>query len=128
MAIRIPIISDFDSKGLDKAVKQFEQLKTSGEKAQFALEKAALPAGLALAALGASAVVATKAAIDDAAAQEQLAGVLERQTGQRRHKLSKPKNLLVGCRGRQRLPTTSYARRCRRWSMRPVICRARNSC
>lgn len=81
MAIRIPIISDFDSKGLDRAVRQFEQLETKGEKAQFALEKAAGPAGVALLALGGAAVFATKAAIDDAAAQEQLAGVLQRQTG-----------------------------------------------
>lgn len=81
MAIRIPIISDFDSKGLEKAVKQFEQLETKGEKAQFALEKAAAPAGVALLALGGAAIFATKAAIEDAAAQEQLAGVLERQTG-----------------------------------------------
>jgi len=81
MAIRIPIISDFDSKGLEKAVKQFEQLETKGEKAQFALEKAAAPAGVALLALGGAAAFATKAAIEDAAAQEQLAGVLERQTG-----------------------------------------------
>ena len=44
MAIRIPIISDFDSRGVEKAVKQFEQLKTTGERAQFGLEKAALPA------------------------------------------------------------------------------------
>lgn len=96
MAIRIPIISDFDSKGLDKAVKQFEQLKTSGEKAQFALEKAALPAGLALAALGASAVVATKAAIDDAAAQEQLAGVLERQTGATQAQIEQTEKFISG--------------------------------
>lgn len=81
MAIRIPIISDFDSKGLDKAVKQFQQLETSGEKAQFALQKAAAPAGVALLGLAAAAGFATKAAIDDAAAQEQLAGVLQRQTG-----------------------------------------------
>lgn len=81
MAIRIPIVSDFDSKGLDKAVKQFQQLETSGEKAQFALQKAAAPAGVALLGLAAAAGFATKAAIDDAAAQEQLAGVLQRQTG-----------------------------------------------
>jgi|694.fasta_scaffold11889_10 hypothetical protein len=81
MAIRIPIISDFDSKGLEKAVKQFEQLETKGEKAQFALEKAAAPAGVALLALGGAAAFATKAAIEDAAAQEQLAAVLQRQTG-----------------------------------------------
>jgi hypothetical protein len=81
MAIRIPIISDFDSKGLDKAVRQFEQLKTTGEKAQFGLEKAAGPAGVALVGLAAAAGFATNAAIQDAAAQDQLAGVLQRQTG-----------------------------------------------
>jgi hypothetical protein len=81
MAILLPIISEFDSKGLDKALKQFQQLETTGAKAQFALQKAALPAAAALAGLGAVAVSATKAAIDDAAAQAQLAGVLERQTG-----------------------------------------------
>jgi hypothetical protein len=56
MAIRIPIISEFDSKGIDRAKKQFAQLKTTGEKAQFALKKAALPAAAALAAVGAAAV------------------------------------------------------------------------
>lgn len=81
MAIRIPIISDFDSKGIEKAVKQFEQLKTTGEKAQFGLEKAAKPAGVALLGLAAAAGFATNAAIQDAAAQDQLAGVLQRQTG-----------------------------------------------
>jgi hypothetical protein len=56
MAIRIPIISEFDSKGIERAKKEFAQLKTSGEKAQFALKKAALPAAAALAAVGAAAV------------------------------------------------------------------------
>jgi len=81
MAIRIPIISDFDSRGVEKAVKQFEQLKTTGERAQFGLEKAALPAAAAVAALGAAAVFSAKAAIQDAASQDQLAGVLRRSTG-----------------------------------------------
>jgi len=81
MAIRIPIISDFDSKGIEKAVKQFEQLKTTGEKAQFGLEKAAGPAKVALIGLAGAAVIASNAAIQDAAAQDQLAGVLQRQTG-----------------------------------------------
>lgn len=61
MAIRIPIISDFDSKGLDRAVRQFEQLKTTGEKAQFGLEKAAGPAGVALVGLAAAAAKPTSA-------------------------------------------------------------------
>jgi hypothetical protein len=55
MAIRIPIISEFNSKGIERAKKEFAQLKTSGEKAQFALKKAALPAAAALGAVGAAA-------------------------------------------------------------------------
>jgi len=55
MAIRIPIVSDFDSKGIERAKKEFAQLTTVGQKAQFALKKAALPAA---AALGAVAVMA----------------------------------------------------------------------
>ena len=49
MAVVIPIISEFDGKGLNKAIKEFKQLETSGEKAQFALKKAAVPAAAALA-------------------------------------------------------------------------------
>ena len=44
MAINIPIISEFDGKGVSKAIKQFKQLETTGEKAQFAIKKAAVPA------------------------------------------------------------------------------------
>ncbi len=96
MAIRIPIISDFDSKGVDKAVKQFEQLKTTGERAQFGLEKAALPAAAAIAGLAAVAVIATKAAIDDAAAQDQLAGVLERSTGATKEQVAATEEFISG--------------------------------
>ena len=42
--LSIPIISEFDGKGIDKAVKQFKQLETTSEKAQFAIKKAAVPA------------------------------------------------------------------------------------
>ena len=51
MAISIPIISEFDGKGVDKAVQQFKQLEGAGKKAQFALKKAAIPATAALAGL-----------------------------------------------------------------------------
>ena len=81
MAVTIPIISEFDGKGIDKAIAQFQQLETNGQKAQFALQKAALPAAAAMTALAAGVGLATKAAIEDAAAQEQLAGVLQRTTG-----------------------------------------------
>ena len=75
-AIRIPIISDFNSKGIEKAVKQFEQLKTTGEKAQFALAKAAVPAGLALAGIGAFLVKAAKGAEEARQANQKLGAVL----------------------------------------------------
>jgi len=81
MGIKIPIVTEFNSKGIDKAVKEFKSLEGSGAKAHFALQKAALPAAAALAAVAGAATFAVKAAIEDAAAQEQLAGVLIRQTG-----------------------------------------------
>lgn len=76
MSIRIPIITDYDGKGLDKAVKEFESLKTNGEKAQFAIKKAAVPAALAVAGLGAALADATKGAMEDQAAQAELARTL----------------------------------------------------
>ena len=48
MAISIPVISDFDSKGTDRAIREFEKLETAGQKAQFAIGKAAAPAAAAL--------------------------------------------------------------------------------
>ena len=52
--LSIPIISEFDGKGIDKAIKQFNQLETVGEKAQFAIKKAAVPAAAALGAVTAA--------------------------------------------------------------------------
>ena len=80
MGILLPIISEFDSKGIDKAVKEFQALEGVGAKTGFALKKAALPAAAAIAGLGAALGSATQAAMDDAAAQEQLAGVIKRST------------------------------------------------
>jgi hypothetical protein len=80
MGILIPIISEFDSKGIDKAVKEFNSLEGAGAKAGFAIQKAALPAAAAIAGLAAGLGMATKAAMEDAAAQEHLAGVITRST------------------------------------------------
>ncbi len=80
MAITIPILTDFDGRGIDRGIKQFERLDGVGAKAGFAIKKAAVPAGIALAALGAAAFDATKAAIQDQAAQEQLARTLATST------------------------------------------------
>jgi hypothetical protein len=81
MAITIPIISEFDGKGINRAISEFKQLETTGEKAQFALRKAALPAAAALTGLAAAATMATKAAAEDAKAQALLAQTLRNTTG-----------------------------------------------
>lgn len=81
MALAIPIISSFDGDGVSKAIKSFQQLETNSEKAQFAIKKAAIPAAAAVGALTVALGDAVKAAIDDTAAQEKLAGQLIRTTG-----------------------------------------------
>lgn len=80
MAITIPIVTDFDGRGLDRGIKQFGKLETTGQRAGFLIRKAALPAAAALAAIGASAVVAATAAAEDAAASDKLANQLDRVT------------------------------------------------
>jgi hypothetical protein len=81
MAINIPIISEFDGKGISKAIKQFEQLETTSEKAQFAIKKAAVPAAAALAGLAAALGKATSAAMEDQKEQAALALTLQNVTG-----------------------------------------------
>jgi len=81
MAVYIPIVSEFNSKGIDKAIKEFNSLETVGAKANFALKKAALPAAAAVAGLAVALGDATKAAIEDDAAQQELARQLTATTG-----------------------------------------------
>ena len=79
--LSIPIISEFDGKGIDKAIKQFKQLETVGEKAQFAIKKAAIPAAAALGAVTAALGAAVAAAAEDEAQAAQLALTLNNVTG-----------------------------------------------
>ena len=81
MAINIPIISEFDGKGINKAIKQFKQLETTSEKAQFAIKKAAIPAAAALGGLAVALGDATKAAMEDQQEQAKLALTLQNVTG-----------------------------------------------
>ena len=81
MAINIPIISEFDGKGIKKAIAQFKQLETTGEKAQFAIKKAALPAAAALTGLAVALGDATQAAMEDQQEQAALALTLQNVTG-----------------------------------------------
>lgn len=80
MAITIPILTEFSSKGIDKAITEFKSLETSGEKAQFAIKKAAVPAAAALAGLAAVGVDFAKAAAEDAAGAATLAQQLRNTT------------------------------------------------
>jgi hypothetical protein len=79
--LSIPIISEFNGSGIEKAKKEFAQLETAGQKAQFAIKKAAVPAAAGLAALGAVLFDATKGAIEDDAAQQKLAQTLLNTAG-----------------------------------------------
>ena len=81
MALGINIVSSFDGRGIEKAIKEFQKLKTNGERAQFAVQKAALPAAAALAGLGFAAVKATQAAMQEAQEMATLASTLQRVTG-----------------------------------------------
>ena len=81
MAINIPIITDFNGKGIDRAVAEFKKLETTSEKAAFIMKKAFLPATAAITGIGVALAGATKAAMEDAAAQTQLALTLQNVTG-----------------------------------------------
>ena len=81
MAISIPIISDFDGKGIDKAVREFNRLETTGQKAQFAISKAAVPAAAALGVLADFGADAVKAFMEDDKAAQLLATSLRNTTG-----------------------------------------------
>jgi len=81
MAISIPVISDFDSKGTDRAIREFQKLETAGQKAQFAIGKAAVPAAAALGVLADFGGDAVKAFMEDDKAAQLLAKSLKNTTG-----------------------------------------------
>jgi len=81
MGLSIPIVAEYDGKAVDKAIKQFGQLEGASAKTAFALKKAALPAAAAIAGIGVALFDATKSAMEDQAAQVQLALALQNVTG-----------------------------------------------
>jgi hypothetical protein len=81
MALSIPIVSEFVDTGVKKAIKEFKQLETTSEKAQFAIKKAAVPAAAALGALTVAMGDAVKAAMEDEKSQQMLARQLKATTG-----------------------------------------------
>lgn len=81
MAVNLPIITEFNGAGIDKAVAEFKKLETTGQKAGFLMKKAFLPATAAIGGLAVALGSATQAAMEDAAAQDQLALTLRNVTG-----------------------------------------------
>lgn len=81
MAINIPIISSLDGTGFAKAITQLKKLETTSERAGFIAGKAFVPALAAMGALTAAAGYSVKAAIEDTAAQAQLAKTLQNVVG-----------------------------------------------
>jgi len=81
MGLSIPIVAEYDGKAVDKAIKQFGQLEGASAKTAFALKKAALPAAAAITGIGVALFDATKSAMEDEAAQVQLALALQNVTG-----------------------------------------------
>ena len=77
MSIKINLITDYMGAGVQKAIKEFKQLETTGQKAQFAIRKAAVPAGAALAAFGGFMVNAAKGAEDARIANQKLGNVFK---------------------------------------------------
>jgi hypothetical protein len=87
MALAIPIITEFDGKGIKSALNEFKNLETGTEKVGFAAQQAAKVAMIGFAALGASAAAAgavlfkaAQAAAQDQAAQVELANSIKATT------------------------------------------------
>ena len=59
MGVILPIVSEFDAKGTQKAIKEFQNLEGASAKASFVMKKAALPAAAAIAGIGIALVGAT---------------------------------------------------------------------
>ena len=95
MALAIPIISEFDGSGVKKAIKEFQQLEGVGQKAGFAIKKAAIPAAAAIAGLGAALGAATMSAIEDQKAQAQLALDLHNVAGASQSAIASAENWIA---------------------------------
>ena len=75
MSIVLNIVSDFDTRGIRKAERAFNDIEKAGHKVGSSLKKAFLPVGLALGGLAVAGANFAMAAADDA----QSAALLARQ-------------------------------------------------
>ena len=94
MAVVIPIVSEFDGKGISRAVAEFKNLDGAAAKTGFVMEKAFLPAVATLGALTAGLGNAAMAASEDEAAQEALANQLRNSTGASQEQIAAVENAI----------------------------------
>ena len=80
MSVKIPILTDYDARGVKQAEASLSGLQKIGASAGASLRAAFIPATIAAGALAGVLTSSVKAAMADAASQEQLAGVLKRTT------------------------------------------------
>jgi len=80
MAINIPLITDYDGRGVKKAEKAFANLGKSTKQLGASLKSVFLPAAAAVGAFAAVSFSAVKAAVEDQAAQALLAKQLQNST------------------------------------------------
>jgi hypothetical protein len=64
MAINVPIVTSFNGKGAEAAIKEFQNLTKASDKAAFAINKMALPAAIAFGAIVTGGYKAAQAASD----------------------------------------------------------------
>lgn len=81
MAINIPIFSSLDTKGFDRAKKEFKSLEGFGAKAGYIVKNAMLPIAAAAGGVAAGLSLAAKAAAEDQQSMAQLEGQLRRSVG-----------------------------------------------
>lgn len=81
MAINIPIFSSLDTKGFDRAKKEFQSLEGFGAKAGYIVRNAMLPIAAAAGTVAAGLGLAAKAAAEDEKSQAQLERQLRASIG-----------------------------------------------
>jgi hypothetical protein len=81
VAINIPIFSSLDTKGFDRAKKEFQSLEGFGAKAGYIVKNAMLPIAAAAGGVAAGLSLAAKAAAEDEKSMAQLEGQLRRSVG-----------------------------------------------
>lgn len=85
MAVVIPIVTEYAGKGVQRALKEFQSLSSTTDKAAFVLRKALVPGAIAatgaIAVLGKGLFEAAKAAAQDQKSQALLARQLQATTG-----------------------------------------------